>query len=84
MWWYTCENDPRWTEAVYRTIEICFTTIEYRDEELEREIRNLLKLNIQNYTPITKVGSSEEFITLDKTNKIKSALDIKKAPAPNK
>ena len=56
------------------------TKIELKDKNFEREIRNFLILNIQDYSPLKSFDDHEEFISLNEIDTIISNLDIKKAP----
>ena len=45
------------------------TKIELKDKNLEREIRNFLILNAQNYTPLKVVDDHEDSISLNEIDK---------------
>ena len=53
------------------------TKIELKDKNLEREIRNFLVLNIQDYSPLKSVDDHEEFISINEIDKIINNLDVK-------
>ena len=56
------------------------TKIELKYKDLQRELRNFLILNIQNYTPLKTVDHHKEFSSLNKIDKIINNLDIKEDP----
>ena len=56
------------------------TKIDLKDKNLEREIRNFLILNIQDYSPLKSIDDHEEFISTNKLDIIIKSIDIKKAP----
>ena len=56
------------------------TKIELKDKNLEREIGNLLILNIHDYSPLKIIDDQEELISINDVDKIINNLDIKKAP----
>ena len=56
------------------------TKIDLKDKNLEREIRNFLILNVQDYSPLKSVDDHEEFISINELDRIIKNLDIKKAP----
>ena len=55
------------------------TKIYLKDKNLEREIRNFLILNFQDYSPLNSVDDHEEFISINELDRIIKNLDIKKA-----
>ena len=55
------------------------TKIDLKDKNLEREIRNFLILNVQDYSPLKSVDDHEEFISINELDRIIKNLDIKKA-----
>ena len=56
------------------------TKIDLKDKNLEREIRNFLILNVQDYSPLKSVDDHQEFISINELDRIIKNLDIKKAP----
>ena len=56
------------------------TKIDLKDKNLEREIRNFLILNVQDYSPLKSVNDHKEFISVNELDRIIKNLDIKKAP----
>ena len=57
------------------------TKIELKDKNLERETRNFLILNAQDYSPLKSADDHEEFINIDELDRIIKNLDNKKAPS---
>ena len=55
------------------------TKIELKDKNIEREIRNFLILNIQDYSSLKIIDDQEELISSNDIDKIINNLDIKKA-----
>ena len=55
------------------------TKIELKDKNIEREIRNFLILNIQDYSSLKIIDDQEELINSNDIDKIINNLDIKKA-----
>ena len=55
------------------------TKIELKDKNLEREIRNFLILNAQDYSPLKSADDHEEFNNINELDRIIKNLD-KKAP----
>ena len=55
------------------------TKIDLKDRNLEREIRNFLILNVQDYSPLKSVDDHEELISINELDRIIKNLDIKKA-----
>ena len=56
------------------------TKIDLKNKNLEREIRNFLILNVQDYSPLKSVHDHEEFISINELDRIIKNLDIKKVP----
>ena len=56
------------------------TKIDLKDKNLEREIRNVLILNVQDYSPLKSVDDHQEFISINELDRIIKNLDIKKGP----
>ena len=55
------------------------TKIDLKDKNLEREIQNVLILNVQDYSPLKSIDDHEEFISINELDRIIKHLDIKKA-----
>ena len=56
------------------------TKIDLKDNNLEREIRNFLTLNVQDYSPSKSVYDHEQLISINELDRIINNLDIKTAP----
>ena len=56
------------------------TKTELKDKDLEREIRNVVKLNVEDYSILKEVDDHEEFISINEIDKIINNLDVKKVP----
>ena len=56
------------------------TKIDLKDKNLEREIWNVLILNVQDYSSLKSVDDHEELISVNELDRIIKNLDIKKAP----
>ena len=54
------------------------TELKYKD--LEREIGNVVKLNVEDYSILKEVDDHEEFISINEIDKIINNLDVKKVP----
>ena len=46
------------------------TTIDLKDKNLEREIRNFLILNVQDYSPLKSGDDHEEFVSINELDRI--------------
>ena len=46
------------------------TTIDLKDKNLEREIRNFLIPNVQDYSPLKSVDDHEEFVSINELDRI--------------
>ena len=56
------------------------TKTELKDKDLEREIGNVVKLNVEDYSILKEVDDHEEFISINEIDKIINNLDVKKVP----
>ena len=56
------------------------TKIELKDKDLEREIRNFVILNVEDYSLLKEVDDHEEFISVNEIDKIINNQDVKKVP----
>ena len=56
------------------------TKIELKDKDLEREIRNFVILNVEDYSLLKEIDDHEEFISINKIDKIINNLDVKNVP----
>ena len=56
------------------------TKIELKDKDLEREIRNFVILNVEDYSLLKEVDDHEEFISINEIDKIINNLDVKNVP----
>ena len=56
------------------------TKTELKDKDLEREIGNVVKLNVEDYSILKEVDDHEEFISINDIDKIINNLDVKKVP----
>ena len=55
------------------------TKIDFKDKNLEREIRYFFILNFQDYSPLKSVDDHEELISINELDRIIKNLGIKKA-----
>ena len=46
------------------------TTIDLKDKNLEREIRNFLILNVQDYSPLKSVDDHKKFVSINELDRI--------------
>ena len=56
------------------------TKTELKDKDLEREIGNVVKLNVEDYSILKEVDDHEEFISINEIDKIINNLDVKNVP----
>ena len=56
------------------------TKTELKDKDLEREMGNVVKLNVEDYSILKEVDDHEEFISINEIDKIINNLDVKKVP----
>ena len=52
--------------------------IDLEDKNLEKEIKNFLILNIQDYSPLKSMDDHKEFISINELDRTIKSLDIKK------
>ena len=50
---------------------------------MEREIRNFVILNVEDYSLLKEVDDHEEFISINEIDKIINNLDVKNVPGPD-
>ena len=56
------------------------TKTELKDKDLEREIGNVVKLNVEDYSILKEVDDHEEFISINEIDKIINNLGVKNVP----
>ena len=56
------------------------TKTELKDKDLEREMGNVVKLNVEDYSILKEVDDHEEFISINEIDKIINNLDVKNVP----
>ena len=77
----TAKTDGDKLKLFAEQLKSVFTTkIDLKYKNLEREIRNFLILNVQDYSPLKSADDHQEFNNINELDRIIKNVDIKKAP----